>query len=147
MVELGLVYPGQQNSPKMLHNDSGKFESAFLNVDILDNNAVMLQDMAGMKLGIWVAHGEGKFNLPLSEEDYNIPVKYSNDGYPANPNGSDYSAAAICSDDGRHLAVMPHLERAFLPWQWAYYPAGRKMDEVAPWIKAFVNARNWIKNI
>jgi phosphoribosylformylglycinamidine synthase len=147
MVELGLVYPGHKKQARMLHNDSGKFESAFLNVDILDNNSVMLQDMAGMKLGIWVAHGEGKFSLPLDEKDYNIPVKYSYDAYPANPNGSDYDAAAICSDDGRHLAVMPHLERAFLPWQWAHYPAGRKMDEVAPWIKAFVNAHDWIKNI
>ncbi len=145
MVELGLVYPEHKSQPKMLHNDSGKFESAFLNVDILENNSVMLGDMAGMKLGIWVAHGEGKFHLPLKESEYNIPVKFSHDSYPANPNGSDYSAAAICSDNGRHLAIMPHLERAFLPWQWAYYPGERKMDEVAPWIKAFVNARNWIK--
>jgi phosphoribosylformylglycinamidine synthase len=147
MVELGLVYPGHKSQPRMLHNESGKFESAFLNVDILDNNSVMFQDMAGMKLGIWVAHGEGKFYLPLDENNYNIPVKYSNHAYPANPNGSDYDVAAICSADGRHLAIMPHLERAFLPWQWAYYPAERKTDEVAPWIKAFVNARNWIKNI
>ena len=144
MVELNLVYPQHSFQPKMLHNESGKFESAFLNVDILENQSVMLNNMAGMKLGIWVAHGEGMFNLPFNEQEYNIPVKYSHDVYPANPNGSHFAAAAVCSDDGRHLAMMPHLERAFAPWQWAHYPAERKKDELAPWIQAFVNAREWI---
>lgn len=144
MVELGLVYPEHSIQPKMLHNESGKFESAFVNVDILENKSVMLKNMAGMKLGIWVAHGEGKFYLPFNEQEYNIPMKFSHDEYPANPNGSHYAAASLCSDDGRHLVMMPHLERAFKPWHWAYYPAERKMDEVAPWIQAFVNARNWI---
>ena len=144
MVELGLVYPEHSIQPKMLHNESGKFESAFLNVDILENNSVMLENMAGMKLGIWVAHGEGKFYLPFNEQQYKIPMKYSHDEYPANPNGSHFAAASLCSDDGRHLVMMPHLERAFKPWHWAYYPAERKMDEVAPWIQAFVNAKNWI---
>ena len=144
MVELGLVYPEHSIHPKMLHNESGKFESAFVNVDILENNSVMLGNMSGMKLGIWVAHGEGKFNLPFNEQHYNIPMKYSYDEYPANPNGSHYSAASLCSENGRHLVMMPHLERAFKPWHWAYYPVEKKMDEVAPWIQAFVNARNWI---
>ncbi|NLB26095.1 MAG: phosphoribosylformylglycinamidine synthase, partial [Bacteroidales bacterium] len=147
MTELGLVNQDHKYHPEILQNDSGKFESAFLNVDILENNSVMLKDMAGMKLGVWVAHSEGKFNLPGDEKRYNIPVRYSFNEYPANPNGSDYSAAAIWSDNGRHLAAMIHLERAFLPWQWAHYPAGRETDEISPWIKAFVNARNWIKNI
>jgi phosphoribosylformylglycinamidine synthase len=144
MVELDLVYPEHSIQPKMEHNESGKFESSFLNVDILENDSVMLGNMAGMKLGIWVAHGEGKFYLPFNEQQYNIPIKYSNDGYPANPNGSHFSAASLCSVNGRHLAMMPHLERAFKPWHWAQYPADRKMDEVAPWIQAFVNARDWI---
>ena len=144
MVELGLVYPDHSIQPKMLHNESGKFESAFVNVDILENNSVMLKNMAGMKLGIWVAHGEGKFYLPFNEQEYQIPMKYSYDEYPANPNGSHFATASLCSEDGRHLVMMPHLERAFKPWHWAYYPAERKMDEVAPWIQAFVNARNWI---
>ncbi len=147
MVELGLVYPGHSTPPQMEHNESGKFESAFLNVDITPNTSVMLGNMEGMKLGIWVAHGEGKFYLPLNEQSYHIPVKYSHDHYPANPNGSHYAAAAICSEDGRHLAMMPHLERAFFPWQWGHYPAERKKDVLAPWIKAFVNARDWISGI
>jgi len=144
MVELGLVYPEHSIQPKMLHNESGKFESTFINVDILENESVMLKNMAGMKLGIWVAHGEGKFYLPFNEQQYKIPMKFSHDEYPANPNGSHFAAASLCSEDGRHLVMMPHLERAFKPWQWPYYPADRKMDEVAPWIQAFVNARNWI---
>ena len=145
MVELGLVYPKHKEMPKMLHNESHKFESAFLNVEIKENNSVLMGNMAGMKLGVWVAHGEGKFSLPLSENNYQIPVKYGNTYYPANPNGSDFATAAICSDDGRHFAMMPHLERAFKPFHWAYYPADRKGDEIAPWMQAFVNAREWIK--
>ena len=144
MVELGVVVPEHSIQPKMLHNESQKFESAFLNVDILENNSVMLGNMAGMKLGIWVAHGEGKFYLPFNENQYNIPMKYSREGYPGNPNGSHFGAASLCSDDGRHLVMMPHLERAFKPWHWGVYPAERKNDELAPWIQAFVNARKWI---
>jgi phosphoribosylformylglycinamidine synthase len=145
MVELGLVYPEHEKMPKMLHNESHKFESAFVNVEIAENNSVMLKTLAGMKLGVWVAHGEGKFSLPYSEELYYIPYKYSYDFYPGNPNGSDFNVASICSVDGRHLAMMPHMERSFKPWHWPYYPAERKNDEVTPWIEAFVNAREWIK--
>ena len=128
----------------MLHNESHMFESSFLNVDILDNESVMLKSMSGKRLGIWVAHGEGKFSIPESEEKYKIPMKYSFANYPGNPNCSDYHVAAICSEDGRHLALMPHLERAIYPWQWGYYPTDRKNDQVSPWIEAFVNARDWI---
>ncbi len=145
MAELGLVYPEHEKMPKMLHNASNKFESAFLNVDILENNSIMLKSLAGSRLGIWVAHGEGRFSLPYGEEKYHIPVKFSYDGYPGNPNGSDFAAAGICSHDGRHLVMMPHLERAIHPWNWAYYPSERKSDQVSPWIEAFVNAREWIK--
>jgi len=143
MVELGLVYPEHTENAKMLHNASRKFESAFLNVDIQENNSIMLKTLAGNKLGIWVAHGEGKFQMPKVESEYLIPVKYSGSNYPANPNGSDFDTAAICSKDGRHLAMMPHLERAIYPWQWAHYPAHRK-DEITPWLEAFVNARIWV---
>ncbi len=144
MVELGLVYPDHKENVKMLHNASHKFESAFLNVDIKENNSVMLESLAGTKLGIWVAHGEGLFQMPKEESEYLIPVKYSGSNYPANPNGSEYDTAAICSKDGRHLAMMPHLERTLYPWQWAHYPADRN-DEVGPWLEAFVNARKWVE--
>ena len=145
MVELGLITPAHEEKPQMLHNDSHKFESAFLGVQIEPNDSVMLKSLSGSRLGIWVAHGEGKFRLPYEESCYNIPVRYLYPEYPANPNGSDYNAAAICSVDGRHLAIMPHLERAIRPWNWAYYPEERTEDEVTPWIEAFVNARRWIE--
>ncbi|HNX56616.1 MAG TPA: phosphoribosylformylglycinamidine synthase [Prolixibacteraceae bacterium] len=145
MVELGLVYPERAEQPKMLHNESHKFESGFVNVDILPNKSVMLGSMSGMRLGVWVAHGEGKFSLSQAESAYCIPMKYSNAGYPGNPNGSHFNTAGLCSEDGRHLVMMPHLERAFKPYLWANYPQERKADEIAPWMEAFVNARKWIE--
>ncbi len=146
MVELGLIYPDHPEQPRMRQNKSGKFESAFLNVNIEDNSTVMLESLSGSRLGIWVAHGEGRFCFPYYNDKYIIPVSYTYDCYPGNPNGSDFNAAAICSNDGRHLAMMPHLERAIFPWQWAYYPESRPGDEISPWIEAFVNARKWIEN-
>jgi phosphoribosylformylglycinamidine synthase len=145
MIHLDLVNPGHEKKARMLHNDSHKFESAFVTMKIQENNSVMLKSLAGSEIGVWVAHGEGKFSLPMEESAYHIPGKYGYDAYPANPNGSDYNAAAICSNDGRHLAMMPHLERSVFPWQWAYYPDDRSNDEVTPWMEAFVNARKWIE--
>jgi phosphoribosylformylglycinamidine synthase len=145
MVELGLLYPQHKEKPKLFLNKSHKFESGFLGVKILKNNSVMLGNMTNMELGIWVAHGEGQFSLPYPENKYQIPLKFSGHTYPANPNGSDYDAAGLCSEDGRHLVMMPHLERAYFPWQCGFYPDDRKNDDVTPWIKAFVNAKEWIK--
>ena len=146
MVELNLINPEHEQRARLLHNVSHKFESAFLGLYIPQNNSVMFGSLSGDKLGIWVAHGEGRFSLPEGESAYNVVAKYSYAQYPGNPNGSDYNVAGICSADGRHLAMMPHLERAIFPWQQAYYPADRRGDEVTPWIEAFVNARKWIEN-
>mgnify|MGYP004527026279 CR=1 FL=1 len=146
MVELGLINPEHTNRAKMLHNTSHKFESTFLSLQIPENNSVMLSSLSGNKLGIWVAHGEGKFSLPEEENKYNVVAKYNYAAYPGNPNGSDYNVAGICSKDGRHLAMMPHLERAIFPWQNAWYPLDRRADEVTPWIEAFVNARKWVED-
>jgi|TARA_B110000261_G_scaffold26883_1_gene29726 phosphoribosylformylglycinamidine synthase len=141
-VELGLINPDHEEKPKMLHNDSQKFECNFTSVKIQTNNSVMLGSLAGSTLGIWAAHGEGKFNLPYSEQEYNIVGKYGHAAYPANPNGSDYNTAMMTSTDGRHLVMMPHAERSIFPWNWANYPADRN-DEVSPWLEAFENARKW----
>jgi phosphoribosylformylglycinamidine synthase len=145
MVELELLTPEHDKKPKMHHNNSHKFESIFLNVEVPENNSVMFNTLSGSRLGIWVAHGEGRFELPYEESKYNVAMKYSYQAYPGNPNGSDYNVAGICSADGRHLVTMPHFERAIFPWNWAYYPENRKMDEVSPWIEAFVNAKKWIE--
>ena len=146
MAELGVVYPEHEKKHKMLHNDSHKFESNFISVEIPKNHSVMFGSLSGSKLGIWVAHGEGKFSFPYEEKEYHIALKYNYEGYPANPNGSPWSVAGVCSHDGRHLAMMPHLERAMFPWQCGYYPEDRRnSDEVTPWIEGFVNARKWIE--
>ena len=145
MAELELLYPEHELKHKMVHNDSHKFESNFVTLEIPKNNSIMLGSLSGTKLGVWVAHGEGKFSFPYGEKEYNIVAKYNYEGYPANPNGSPWSVAGVCSNDGRHLAMMPHPERAIFPWQCGYYPNDRKQDEVTPWIEGFVNARKWIE--
>ena len=145
MAELGLVYPEHAQKHKMVHNDSHKFESNFVTLEIPKNHSVMFGSLSGTKLGVWVAHGEGKFQFPYEESAYHIVAKYNYEGYPANPNGSPWSVAGVCSQDGRHLAMMPHPERAIFPWQCGYYPADRQADEVTPWIEGFVNARKWIE--
>jgi phosphoribosylformylglycinamidine synthase len=145
-MELGLIYPEMgENHPKMHHNSSGKFESAFIDVIVEENETIMFKSLAGSRLGIWLAHGEGRFLLPGNASDYIIPVKYAYDAFPGNPNQSDFSAAAVASKDGRHVAIMPHLERSLFAWNW---PNNRdfKDAEVSPWMEPFANAREWIKN-
>ncbi|GHT30963.1 phosphoribosylformylglycinamidine synthase [Bacteroidia bacterium] len=145
MAELGLLYPEHELKHKMLHNESHKFESGFLSIEIPKNNSIMLGSLSGQKLGVWVAHGEGRFSFPYKEEEYHIVARYNYDGYPANPNGSPGSVAGVCSKDGRHLAMMPHPERALFPWQCGFYPEERKNDDITLWIDAFTNARKWIE--
>jgi phosphoribosylformylglycinamidine synthase len=142
-IELGLINPEHDEKPAMLHNDSHKHESGFTSVTIQENNSIMLSSLAGSTLGVWISHGEGKFNLPKAENEYNLVAKYGYEGYPANPNGSSYNTAMMTSADGRHLVMMPHIERSIFQWNWANYPTDRK-DEVSPWLEAFVNAKNWL---
>jgi phosphoribosylformylglycinamidine synthase len=144
-IELGLLHPNHEEKPRMEHNDSGKFECIFTDVVIEDSPAVMLQRLKGSRLGIWAAHGEGKFVFPKKESAYAISGKYAYEAYPANPNGSDFNTAMLSSDDGRHLVMMPHLERAIFPWNWGHYPADRT-DVVSPWILAFEDAFDWISS-
>ena len=143
-MELDLINPDHEIHGRMTYNDSKKHESAFTSVKIQENNSVMLSSLAGSTLGVWISHGEGKFNLPYAEENYDIVAKYSYQGYPHNPNGSDFNTAMMCDATGRHLVTMPHIERSTFQWNWPYYPKGRK-DEVSPWLEAFVNARKWIE--
>ncbi len=143
-MELEIINPEHEFHGKMLYNESRKHESIFTSVTIQKNNSVMLSSFEGATLGVWVSHGEGKFSLPMPEENYNIVSKYGYEAYPANPNGSDYNTAMMCDKTGRHLVMMPHIERSSFPWNWAFYPKD-KNDEVAPWLAAFVNARVWVE--
>nr|HRQ30361.1 phosphoribosylformylglycinamidine synthase [Saprospiraceae bacterium] len=146
MVELNLLGVRDEIKPMMLHNDSGKFESAFITVDIKENVSIMLQGLENTRLGIWVSHGEGKFAFGSDNEaDYHIPIQYSQTKYPGNPNGSMFNAAAVCSENGRHLAMMPHLERSVMTWQWPYLPDKSAVERFSPWFNAFVNAKEWLE--
>ncbi len=144
-MELELINPEHERHGKMLHNNSHKHESIFTSVTVQRNNSVMLSSLEGVTLGVWVSHGEGKFDLPHPEEEYHIVAKYGYGEYPSNPNGSDYNTAMLCDKTGRHLVTMPHIERSTFPWNWAYYPEERKREEVSPWLEAFVNARKWLE--
>ena len=144
-MELGLIYPELEIHPKMHHNDSKKFECQFTAVSINKNNSVMFNNFENTTLGIWAAHGEGKFVFEKKESQYNIVGKYHKSSYPANPNGSNFDAAIVSSQDGRHIAMMPHLERANYPFNWGYYPKNQKNNKISPWVYAFHNAYNWLK--
>ena len=146
MAHLGLLYPDHTERHALLHNRSHKFESSFVTLDIPQNDSVMLGSLSGARIGVWVAHGEGRFDFPYEEARYRIAARYSYDSYPANPNGSQWGVAALTSADGRHLAMMPHPERSIFLWQCAHYPADRRQDEVTPWMQAFVNARRWVES-
>jgi len=145
-MELEKINPDHEVHGKMHHNDSNKHESSFTSVKIQENNSVMLSSLAGTTLGVWISHGEGKFNLPYDEDKYHIVAKYGYKEYPNNPNGSDFNTAMMSDKTGRHLVTMPHIERSTFQWNWANYPDNRK-DEVSPWLEAFVNARLWIERL
>ncbi|HIZ85859.1 MAG TPA: phosphoribosylformylglycinamidine synthase [Candidatus Coprenecus stercoravium] len=145
MAEMGLITPEHKElSPKMKHNESHKYESAFVGVSVENSPSILLSSLQGSKLGIWVAHGEGRFSFPRPVEEYNVALRYNYNAYPGNPNGSPAAVAGVCSPDGRHLAMMPHPERCLRPWNWAWYPDGRK-DIVTPWIEMFINGRVWLE--
>ncbi|XP_070552219.1 phosphoribosylformylglycinamidine synthase-like [Ptychodera flava] len=140
----------------LTHNKSERFESRFVTVSIQSSPAIMLKGMEGSTLGIWIAHGEGymKFasdNIQQSIEENNLaPIRYVDDEgqttmqYPLNPNGSPNGMAALCSPDGRHLAMMPHPERCTLTWQWPWMPQEwRKSGKASPWLRMFQNACAW----
>jgi phosphoribosylformylglycinamidine synthase len=143
-MELEEINPDHEIHGKMVHNDSNKHESSFTSVKIQKNDSIMLSSLAGNTLGVWISHGEGKFDLPYSEDKYHIVAKYGYEDYPHNPNGSDFNTAMMCDKTGRHLVTMPHIERSIFQWNWAHYPDDRN-DEVSPWLEAFINARKWIE--
>jgi len=144
-IELGLINKNHSEKPKMTHNDSQKFECIFSTVNIEESPSIMLKNLEGSRLGVWSAHGEGKFVFPYKENQYSIAGKYSYDSYPANPNGSNFNTAMLVSDDGRHLVMMPHIERSLYPHNWAYYPEDRN-DVYSPWVMVFNNSFEWLIN-
>jgi len=140
------------NFKELVKNNSQRFESRFSTVQIPKNNSIMLNNMEGLKMGIWVAHGEGKINFSNNEL---VVMQYVDnhlnptEQYPFNPNGSINGVAAVTSIDGRHLAMMPHPERSFLNWQLPWIPEDLKTkfkNNYSPWYLMFKNAYNWCSN-
>jgi phosphoribosylformylglycinamidine synthase len=150
--------------PRFIQNVSGRFESRWVTVKILESPAIMFRGMTDSALGIWVAHGEGRLHCPdpkLMDEVMNqklVSVVFVDDegrrdgkiskSYPFNPNGSPFGIAGLCTPDGRHLAMMPHPERSFLKWQWPWLPGSMKDGiKESPWIRMFQNAREWCDGV
>jgi len=141
--------------PRFVHNTSGRFESRFSSVTILPSPSVLLKGMEGSSLGVWVAHGEGRAHFPHAPilesalASGLAPLRYVDDdnkpteAYPFNPNGSTQGIAALCSADGRHLAMMPHPERCFQSWQWPWMPQAWAGLPAGPWMQMFHNARKF----
>lgn len=145
MLELGLIQSDKEQSMQVVQNDSKKYESGFVSVDIPENDSILFKSLSGSRLGVWISHGQGKMQLPATTAGYQVIARYAYDAYPANPNGTAGAIAAISSADGRHTAIMPHIERSIFPWQWAHYPTVRKSDHITPWIEVFENAREWVE--
>lgn len=141
------------------HNLSKRFECRWSNVKIESSNAIMLKDMEGSTFGVWVAHGEGRFTFKDDTIYKNLvknhctPIRYVGDDglateeYPMNPNGSVDGLAAVCSADGRHLAMMPHPERCVEFYQWPYVPPEWNIYQKSPWLKMFKNAYEWCSQV
>ncbi|HMO18792.1 MAG TPA: phosphoribosylformylglycinamidine synthase [Oligoflexia bacterium] len=150
MTSLGLIDRNDPSGIRMDHNESGKFESGFVSLSIGESPALIFKPLQGSVLGAWIAHGEGRFRLDETVSRFNLVARYNSASYPLNPNGSDMNAAAICSCDGRHVAIMPHIERSFLMWQWPYEMSfqvsqekpenNNPSEEYSPWMLVFIEA-------
>ncbi|TVU45393.1 hypothetical protein EJB05_04880 [Eragrostis curvula] len=148
---------GDMSQPRFILNESGRFECRFISVSIKNSPAIMFKGMEGSTLGIWSAHAKGRAFFPDESVLANVvksnlaPVLYCDDTnniteiYPFNPSGSPLGIAALCSPDGRHLAMMPHPERSFMMWQYPWYPKEWqvKKSDPSPWLRMFQNAREW----
>lgn len=145
MTALGLIDRVHPEGISMNHNFSSKFESIFTSVTVSDSPSILLKPISGLKLGVWVAHGEGRFSLNKKISKYHVAATYTYGDYPWNPNGSDEEAAAICSMDGRHLAIMPHIERSFKLWQWPVSHLYKNRKNYSPWMKSFIAAKAWFE--
>ena len=144
MSELGVLSADGRPTHHMRPNHSGKFESCFVNLTIPETNSVMFSSLVGSTLGVWCAHGEGRFEFDNPLDTYHVAARYTHNEYPYNPNGSPEGIAALTSADGRHLAIMPHPERSIYPQQCGFYPRDRRTDAVTPWMEAFANAYRWL---
>ena len=150
MANLSVIIPGAQNWPRFLKNQSEKFESRLVQVEIKESSSIFFRDMSGSIIPVPIAHGEGRLDLTNDSaenfyKDKEVPLQYiqsENSSYPGNPNGSPLGIAALTNKLGNATIMMPHPERAFLSIQHSWAP--KEWDEYGPWIKFFKNARDFI---
>ncbi|RRS05688.1 phosphoribosylformylglycinamidine synthase [Aquabacterium soli] len=150
LAALSPIIPGAQDWPKFTHNQSTRFEARLSQVEVLDSPSIFFQGMAGSRLPIAVAHGEGfaDFSQRGNEGAVKRALRFVDhhgavtETYPFNPNGSPDGLTAVTTADGRFTAMMPHPERVFRNVQLSW-TSGDKADH-SPWLRLFRNARKWV---
>ena len=152
--ELASLIPGAEHWPRFTTNQSERFEARLSMVEVLDSPSLFFQGLAGSRLPIAVAHGEGFANFEKRGDPTQAiaAMRFVNnhglatEAYPFNPNGSPQGLTAVTTPDGRFTAMMPHPERVFrqLQFSWAPGHADAKPEDLSPWIRLWRNARRWV---
>lgn len=156
LAALKSLIPGSDHWPRLLRNNSQRFEARLVQVKVSASPSIFFKDLDGAQLLVPVAHGEGHMGFESDSAakkavaDGLAPLQYSDysgkatEVYPANPNGSPLGIASLTSQDGRVTIIMPHPERVFLTQQLSWHPA--TSDAESPWMRMFQNARSWVED-
>jgi phosphoribosylformylglycinamidine synthase len=148
--QLKPIIPGAEHWPRFLRNRSEQYEARLALLEVFDSPSLFLRDMAGARIPVAVAHGEGRAAF-ANEGDAKkalIALRYVDgngrvaDGYPLNPNGSPDGIAGLATRDGRVTILMPHPERTLRTANYSWAPRGWGDD--GPWMRIFRNARKWL---
>ncbi|TMH15176.1 MAG: phosphoribosylformylglycinamidine synthase, partial [Betaproteobacteria bacterium] len=148
MSQLKGLIPGAEHWPRFAKNRSEQFEARFVMVEIMPNPSIFLSGMAGSRMAIATAHGEGRAVFDSTEGKAIVALRFvDNRGaptevYPLNPNGSPGGITGLTTADGRFTVLMPHPERGFRTVQQSWHPQG--WGEDSPWMRMFRNARTWV---
>ena len=151
LAALAPMIPGALAWPKFTRNRSEQFEARLSLVEVLDSPSIFLAGMAGSRIPIAVAHGEGYADFSQRGDAQAVlrAMRFVDhhgaptEAYPANPNGSPGGLTAVTTADGRFTALMPHPERVFRNVQMSWTPGDR--SDASPWMRMFRNARAWLK--
>ena len=152
--ELAVLIPGADAWPRFTDNQSGRFEARLSQVEVLDSPSLFFQGMAGCRLPIAVAHGEGYADFSAKGDPQTVRAAmrfvdhhgHATETYPFNPNGSPGGLTAVTTADGRFTAMMPHPERVFrqLQFSWTASSSFQKSTDFSPWMRIWRNARRWV---
>ena len=150
MSNLKEIIPGSGRWPRFLNNRSEQFEARFVMVEVLESPSLFFSGMAGSRMAVATAHGEGRcvFDSAQAQAESLVSLRFvdnrgvATETYPLNPNGSPAGITGLTTADGRFTIVMPHPERVFRSVQQSWYPA--QWAEDSPWMRMFRNARAWV---